>query len=278
MDSDYEFGNSGGHMNGIHSNQFGHNNGGYPMHPWETAMLSAPADTPSTQVFRWSTTYYDFDAYNAQKWSKVKTSAWKQFIDELESVKGFKYPLGDNRMQCRVLSLIFFLMCIGEGVIILTVSVSNFWLIPVWMGINAIVMFTYIMCTSSDSNTKKMKRLSDIKAVIQRHNASTFHPVGYSVLLGSESAYFQLINNGMAAQHNGMNEQNQGFNQQPNYNQQQNFHQPGQYNTNPQQYNTYPQQPNYGNNVNFIYPSYPGNNPQKMYEMPLIQNVNINPT
>jgi hypothetical protein len=126
-----ELGNSGGHMNGIHSNQFGDDNRRHRITPWETAMLSAPADGPSTQVFRWSTTDYDFDAYNAQKGSKVNTSAWERFIDELKSVEGFKNPGGGDGWECIVPFLIFILMGIGMIVIVSTMSQSYFWLIPV---------------------------------------------------------------------------------------------------------------------------------------------------
>jgi hypothetical protein len=252
-------GHGGGHMNGIHSNQFGHSNSRHHISAWDTAMLSAPADGPNTQVFRYSETDYDFDVYNAQRWWKVNTSAWKQFTDELESVEGFKYPRGEPDIWGCLSVISFILTAIGMTVILSIANDSNRWLTSVWMFTGCLVSTAFCCCASFKSNTKRMKRLSDIKAVIQLQNASLFHPVGYSMLLGSESAYFQLIDNGNAVQHDGIEEQHQGFNQQPNHNQKQNFQQPGQYNTNPQQYNTYPQQPNYMNNVNVNYPSGLGN-------------------
>jgi hypothetical protein len=249
----------GGYMNGTHSNQFGHSNSRYQISAWDTAMLSAPADGPNTQVFKYSGTDYDFDVYNAQRWWKVNTSAWEQFTDELESVEGFKYPKGGGDIWGCLSIITFILIAIGSSVIFSTASDSYRWLGPVFMFTGSLVMITFCCCASFKSNARRVKRLSDIKAVIQLQNASLFHPVGYSMLLGSESAYFQLIDNGKAVQHDGIEEQHQGFNQQPNHNQKQNFQQPGKFNLKPQQYNTYPQQPNDMNNVNVNYPSYPGN-------------------
>ena len=249
------------------------------MSAWETAMLSAPADGPGMQVFRYnlSDSDYDFDTFNAHKWSKLDTSAWEQFTHELESVEHFKTPGGGGGSLCAVAFLIFVAIGIACAVLMGTTGQKWWWLTPVLVFSGFFITTAIICCAASQSNDERLKRLSDIKDVVQRHNASTFHLAGYSILVGSESAYFQLIDNGTAAQIHATDEKYNGFNQQPNYNQQQNFYQPGQYNTNPQQYNTNPQQQNYANNVNVNYPSYPGGNSQKMYEMPLIQNVNINP-